>query len=301
MFVKKKFDANGTTQRTATSAGMCIPLQLLLAIGLLLLSACHANAQVVNDDDPTGFYKLVAVDGAQLPTTVSHGNVQVEVRAGTFTINADGTCGTKTIFGPPAGPKFTREVTATYTQQGSTLTMQWKGAGRTVGQVKGDSFTMDNEGIIFSYQKQPGNEVLDRFLGTWTSAVTQGPGAEENETVDLVYTRVLGGKFVQELGEVAGEITAMIMFTYDTDEDLYRAWRFAATDSSSESTGHWDPVSKTLEWTSVAKAGQEFAMTSRHHFVNDSVFEWGVDGKDSTGKIVFQMKGKATRTSESKK
>jgi hypothetical protein len=48
---------------------------------------------------------------------------------------------------------ITREVKATYTRQGSKLTMQWEGAGMTTGTVEGDMFTMNNEGMVFSYRK----------------------------------------------------------------------------------------------------------------------------------------------------
>jgi hypothetical protein len=46
-----------------------------------------------------------------------------------------------------------RVVEATYTVTGTNVTMQWKGAGWTKGSLSGDTFTMDNEGMIFVYQK----------------------------------------------------------------------------------------------------------------------------------------------------
>jgi hypothetical protein len=57
------------------------------------------------------------------------------------------------VFIPPSGDEVIREVPATYTSDGSELTMQWQGAGVTVGTVRGDTFTMDNEGMIFIYRK----------------------------------------------------------------------------------------------------------------------------------------------------
>jgi ketosteroid isomerase-like protein len=106
-------------------------------------------------NDPAGFYTLVAVNGSKLPATVSHGEVEIQVHSGAFTINADGTCSTKTIFGIPSGDKITREVSATYTQAGSRLNMQWQGAGKNSGTVEGVTFTMDNEGMKFMYKRQP--------------------------------------------------------------------------------------------------------------------------------------------------
>jgi hypothetical protein len=57
------------------------------------------------------------------------------------------------LFVPPSGAESTREVSATYMREGSQLNMQWKGAGKTSGTIKGNTFTMDNEGMVFTYQK----------------------------------------------------------------------------------------------------------------------------------------------------
>ena len=130
------------------------PLQfsLLLTTGLLL-SACKQEAKVAHAGDPTGVYALATVNGSQVPASVSHEGVTLQVRSGTFTIKSDGTCSTTTIFVPPSGPEAKREVSATYTQDGPQLTMQWNGAGRTTGTIDGNTFTMDNEGMVFVYRK----------------------------------------------------------------------------------------------------------------------------------------------------
>jgi hypothetical protein len=96
---------------------------------------------------------LLSVDGNTLPASVSHDGAALQVRSGSSTINADGTCSSKTVFVLPAGKEITREVSATYTKDGSKLTMQWEGAGQTSGTIAGDTFTMDNEGMVFVYKK----------------------------------------------------------------------------------------------------------------------------------------------------
>lgn len=88
-----------------------------------------------------------------MPASVSHEGVALQVRSGTFTFKADGTCSTKTTFVPPLGSEVAREVSATYTKVGSKLTMQWQGAGTTTGTIEGNTFTMDNEGMVFAYKK----------------------------------------------------------------------------------------------------------------------------------------------------
>jgi len=127
----------------------------LLIVMLVALTGCETTSLTgTTANDPTGEYTLIAVDGLILPATVSHDGHDITVHSGTFTINADKTCVSKNVFSPSSGDKISREVKATYTQEGSTLNMRWIGAGRTKGTVKGNTFTMDNEGIILSYKKQ---------------------------------------------------------------------------------------------------------------------------------------------------
>ena len=138
--------------KAITIAKPTLHLCFLLTAGLLL-SACKPEPKVAVGGDPTGVYALVTVNGNQVPASVSHDGVALQVRSGTFTIKADGTCSTKTIFVPPSGSATTNEVSATYTKEGSKLTMQWQGAGRTTGTIEGNTFTMDNEGMVFVYRK----------------------------------------------------------------------------------------------------------------------------------------------------
>ena len=129
-------------------------LQLcVLLIAGLLLSACKPEAKVAESSDPAGVYALVSVNGNKVPASVSHDGTALQVRSGTFTIKADGTCSTKTVFVPPSGSEVARDVTATYTKEGSKLIMQWQGAGTTTGTIEGNNFSMDNEGMKFVYKK----------------------------------------------------------------------------------------------------------------------------------------------------
>ena len=147
-----KTDQNHVTAKILTLTKPALQLCFLLTAGLLL-SACKPEAKVAEGGDPTGDYVLVSVNGNKVPASVSHDGNALQVRSGSFTIKADGTCSTKTVFVPPTGTEATREVSATYTKEGSKLTMQWQGAGTTTGTVEGNTFTMDNEGMVFVYRK----------------------------------------------------------------------------------------------------------------------------------------------------
>jgi hypothetical protein len=125
----------------------------LFMLGGLLLSGCKQDTKATAGGDITGVYTLVTVAGNKVPASISHEGTTLQVRSGSFTINGDETCGSKTTFVPPSGGKATRDVSATYTRDGSKLTMQWQGAGMTTATVEGGTLTMNNEGMLFVYTK----------------------------------------------------------------------------------------------------------------------------------------------------
>jgi hypothetical protein len=130
---------------------------LLLCVLPLLLSAACGGGQETSaapiDVDPTGTYTLASIDGKQVPCELTHEGHSMAIRSGIFIINADGTCSSKVAFSVDSGEEVNREVKANYTKEGRKLTMKWEGAGTTIGTVKGDTFTMDNEGMVFVYRK----------------------------------------------------------------------------------------------------------------------------------------------------
>jgi hypothetical protein len=126
---------------------------LLLLVAFLLLPGCERGANPPGGPSISGTYVLVTVDGNKLPYTVAHEGGAPKVLSGTFTIANDGTCKSKIEFVLPSGAASTREVSGTFTREGPTLQMRWTGAGTTVGTLKGDNFSMNNEGIVFAYRK----------------------------------------------------------------------------------------------------------------------------------------------------
>jgi len=130
----------------------------ILALGLLAVLTLVAVTGCKNENppaamEPTGVYTLVSVDGKNVPCSVTHEGVALTVKSGSFTLNADGTCRSLSTFAVPLNPDVSRDVKATFTRQGAELTMHWQGAGVTKGNLDGDTFTMNNEGMIFSYRK----------------------------------------------------------------------------------------------------------------------------------------------------
>ena len=112
-------------------------------------SGVNANAQA----NIAGAYALISVDGKAVPCMVSHEGRDVTVKSGRFTINADGTCRSQSVFAVLPSQDMNRVVEATYAVSGTNLTMHWKGAGTTTGSIKSNDFMMNNEGMLFAYRK----------------------------------------------------------------------------------------------------------------------------------------------------
>ena len=153
----KQNELNGE-QRQATRH--LLQLCLLPLFMVVVCAGCKQEAKVAADTktvaapaadiNPVGTYALVTVDGNKVPCTVQHEGHTMTIKSGGFIINADGTCSSKMSL---EGRDAPIEVKATYTREGPKLTMKWQGAGMTIGTVEGDTFTMDNEGMVFVYKK----------------------------------------------------------------------------------------------------------------------------------------------------
>jgi hypothetical protein len=129
--------------------GLC----LISAFLMLAWTGCKNEAGSNANIDPTGVYALVSVDGKSLPCSLAHEGAALTIKSGVFTIKADSNCSSQITFSVPTKGDMSREVKATYTRQGAELTMQWEGAGMTMGNVNGNTFTMTNEGMVYAYRK----------------------------------------------------------------------------------------------------------------------------------------------------
>ena len=130
-----------------------LALGLLSLLTLLAMTGCKQELAPAAAREPIGVYNLVSVDGKKVPCSVTHEGVALTVKSGSFTLNADGTGRSLSTFAVPPNPDVRRDVKATYTRQGPELTLRWAGAGMTKGNLDGDTFTMNNEGMIFIYRK----------------------------------------------------------------------------------------------------------------------------------------------------
>lgn len=111
----------------------------------------------------TGRYQLVEVNGETVPALVAHRYAEIKVHSGDFTIRADGSCSTTSVFSPPDGGMESRKSHGSWEKAGDKLTMQWLGAGKTVAILAGERLTMDNHGMDFVYQRTQPISSLEQF------------------------------------------------------------------------------------------------------------------------------------------
>ncbi len=134
-------------------ASLVLPGFLVIGLVALLLVGCRGGPRAESAADFAGTYTLVSVNGKAVPCEVMHDKIPMTIKSGRFTIAADGTCRSLMNFAVSQRDNLSRETTATFTQTGGRLTMKWKGAGTTRGEVEGDTFTMMNEGMKLLYRK----------------------------------------------------------------------------------------------------------------------------------------------------
>ena len=131
----------------------------IFAIGLLiillvaLMTGCRNGKGAAAAINPVGDYTLVSVDGKNLPCTLTHEGMSPTIKSGVLVIGTNSNCLSRIAFSIPQREDANREVKATYTLQGSELTMKWEGAGTTMAHINGNQLTMTNEGMVFSYEK----------------------------------------------------------------------------------------------------------------------------------------------------
>ena len=113
----------------------------------------------------TGTYTLVTIDGNKLPYAPQGAP---EIQSGTITLNADGTFISAMSYRLASGEVASRDFSGTYTRDGSRFSLQWEGAGITTATLEDNTFTMNNEGLLFAYRKLPAKNRTIVSLSTST-------------------------------------------------------------------------------------------------------------------------------------
>ncbi len=92
--------------------------------------------------------------------------------------------------------------------------------------------------------KSPELKVLDRLVGSWRVEIVSG--AEEKSTAAVDTKWSLQGQYIeQRVTDSDGKETALSLWTYDSDADVYKTWFFSPNSPT--------PVLSTLRWNESKK------------------------------------------------
>jgi hypothetical protein len=142
-----------TTRNVENYTPRIIAIGLLATCLLWLLTGCKHETAAIPGPDPAGRYALICMDGQVVPCALHHGGTAMNVHAGSMMFTGDGQAASRMVVSVGDHKDIVCVRQAKFTQSGTNLTLCWKNAGRTMGNLAGDTFTMKNEGVTLVYKK----------------------------------------------------------------------------------------------------------------------------------------------------
>jgi hypothetical protein len=129
-------------------AKLGIALAIIALVGVPLAGKLRKG-----DTRAANTYTLVTVGGHAVPyAPMQGGQRSTEIVSATLTLNPDGTFASTMKYGKPTAGE-TRDLKGTYIKEGPNYLLSWEGAGQTGVTIEGNKLTMNNEGMLFVYQK----------------------------------------------------------------------------------------------------------------------------------------------------
>jgi len=143
----------------------------------------------------------------------------------------------------------------------------------------------------------PEMKPLQQMVGTWREAhvskVAEWTPEESRMTSILKVSPILGGHFVRcEVTDDDGKALAMMIRTFDTEQQAYREWMFPPGRFGGESRGQWDEATNTL---TLANKRQGITGVTTIRFSDKDTMQWGVNLRDRQGKVYYDALGKSVR------
>lgn len=145
----------------------------------------------------------------------------------------------------------------------------------------------------------PEQKVLDQFLGNWNCETTEFKSRwtpeEKHNTATYSVTRILGGKFNQQVGEDAEKNASLVLYTYDSKLECYSFWHFGSNYGGPDAPRNykWIEATRTMELNDPGDNGQ--TTTSQMHFTDDDTILMNLIIRDSTGETLYHAEYKMTR------
>ena len=143
-----------------------------------------------------------------------------------------------------------------------------------------------------SAEKAPALLVLDRYLGTWDSEVTNTITGEVSKTTQSRTWSKKGTFVISEDFDHTAGLEAFFLMTYDPGQKKYRTC-FINNYDTVPITGIWDEATKTMILDGKTSWGTTVKGT--HRFLDKDNTKWNLVYKDAQGKVVLKLSAKQTK------
>ena len=145
--------------------------------------------------------------------------------------------------------------------------------------------------------KSPELNVLERFVGDWTTEMTVTVLNAQNQDLKSTGTVtrkwILDGHFIEESGASSDGSTAKVLFTYDVAKKVYRNWYFSSVGDCFDTSGQWNEATQSFSFRT--DLGNGVTQTATIHFTDADNHEWSSKVSDAAGKVYFEGGGKLKR------
>jgi hypothetical protein len=135
-------------------------------------------------------------------------------------------------------------------------------------------------------------QVLDRFIGTWDSVVTNKMTGDTGDTIEERRWSRKGTFVLSEDFNLRTQKEAHFLMTYDPNAKAYRTC-YIDEFNTAPILGTWDEKTQTMTWNGTD--AYKSRLTGTYRFVDKDTVEWSMIFTDPDGKVVIELATKQTR------
>jgi hypothetical protein len=140
-------------------------------------------------------------------------------------------------------------------------------------------------------------KLLQQMVGTWqesnVSRVAERTPVETRTKTTLKVAPILGGHFIRcEVFGDDGKAIAMMIRTFDAEQQAFRQWMFHPGSCGVESKGQWDEATNTVTLTDE---GQRITNVTTIRFSDKDTMQWSHISRNGQGKVYLNIEGKSVR------
>jgi len=138
-------------------------------------------------------------------------------------------------------------------------------------------------------------QVLDRFIGTWDSVVTNKTTGEKSSTTEQRRWSRKGTFVLSEDFNPTTEKEAHFLMTYDPHDKAYRTC-FMAQSNTTPIRGTWEEEAQTMGWNGADAYNNRVTGTRR--FIDKDTAEWLLVITNPEGQVLTELSAKQKRRKE---